>query len=189
MTFKFKSSNQNLTIYCFNNHGEFIKERTVLIEAGTGLPANSTNIKPETIQDKIAVFKNGIWEYFTDYRGKTIYHKVTKEEKQITELGEIETGFTLLKPSSDFDEWVTDESEVDKWVKDEKAESRFNFEKVDSIRESEYKEKTDPLLIEARIKRLQNKEAEAVEYEQRALQIRKQIQLANPYPQQKTGEK
>lgn len=44
-------------------------------------------------------------EYVEDNRGKTIYSTTTKESKSVDYLGEIESEWTLLEPSSEFDEW------------------------------------------------------------------------------------
>lgn len=44
-------------------------------------------------------------EYVEDNRGKTIYNTTTKESKKVDYLGEIESGWTLIEPTSEFDEW------------------------------------------------------------------------------------
>lgn len=56
------------------------------------------------------------------------------------------------------------------------------FEKVRDTRERLYVENTDPLISTASMKRVEKEDGLAIEYEQRALQIKRRIQEANPYP-------
>ncbi|HFG1885800.1 TPA: phage tail protein, partial [Vibrio cholerae] len=50
------------------------------------------------------------------------------------------------------------------------------------LRRSLYFAMVDPLVSEANIKRLQGKEAEAIELERQAIAAREKIQLENPWP-------
>lgn len=59
---------------------------------------------------------------------------------------------------------------------------KLNFLAVDKSRANAYRVEVDPLLSEARIKTLLGDVLMATEYETRALQLRLQIQEANPYP-------
>lgn len=45
------------------------------------------------------------WQIVIDYRGFTIYNTANKTPKVVTAFGDIPTGFTMLSPTSDFDEW------------------------------------------------------------------------------------
>lgn len=56
------------------------------------------------------------WLHVPDYRGSVVYDKETKQQTEITELGELPDNLTLDVPETQFDKWngkkwVTDKSE------------------------------------------------------------------------------
>lgn len=68
------------------------------------------------------------------------------------------------------------------WVTDISAKYIAEFDQVDNLRRHLYFAMVDPLVSEANIKRLQGKEAEAIELERQAIAAREKIQLENPWP-------
>nr|WP_156115432.1 MULTISPECIES: tail fiber assembly protein [Xenorhabdus] len=67
------------------------------------------------------------WEYISDYRGKTAYHIQTRQHIEITEMGDIPTELTLLKPKTPFDEWNGTH-----WVTDIEAHSQYEVQQAES---------------------------------------------------------
>ncbi|CAQ85697.1 tail fiber assembly protein [Photorhabdus asymbiotica] len=53
------------------------------------------------------------WEILPDYRGKIAYDTLTREQTEITEIGELPDTLTFKKPPTDFDKW-----DGEKWVVD-----------------------------------------------------------------------
>lgn len=144
-------------------------------------PRNSVQL--ETLPDKkgFAVVLNKdltATEYIIDHREKTIYNTANfAESKQVDELGEIKEGWTLDKPTTEFDTWINDA-----WVTDTQAEFEANINNVDSTRRSLYSSMVDPLISEANIERLQGNEEAAVELENQAIAAREKIRTENPWP-------
>ncbi|MDN6983666.1 phage tail protein, partial [Vibrio cholerae] len=89
----------------------------------------------------------------------------------------IKEGFTDKKPKTRWDKWNDGE-----WVTDLSAQYIAEFDQVDNLRRHLYFTMVDPLVSEANIKRLQGKEAEAIELERQAIAAREKIQLENPWP-------
>lgn len=56
---------------------------------------------PKTGADKSAVFEAVKWTLVEDHRGKTVYHKQTKVERTVTELGPVPDAETELAPGPD----------------------------------------------------------------------------------------
>lgn len=91
-------------------------------------PRDSLLVKPLEPKDgfivRVCEFVNGRptnTEHVEDNRGKTIYNTTTKESKKGDYLGKIESGWTIIEPTSEFDEW-----DVDGWVKN--LDLAFNAE-------------------------------------------------------------
>lgn len=59
------------------------------------IPTNATELEPPQAENRIPVFKNGIWELEKDYRGKTQVKLETGEPSEVTEIGELADGFVL----------------------------------------------------------------------------------------------
>lgn len=75
---------------------------------GTGLAANSTDIKPPSYSTgEIPVFNEDQqkWSIVEDHRLKTAYSLETKSELHVDYIGPIKSGYTLQKPNSIFDQW------------------------------------------------------------------------------------
>lgn len=76
-----------------------------------GLP-NATDVPPPEQEGKTAVFGEHGWELVADYRNQTAYRTADKSSLEITDLGELPAGYTLLQPS-EFDSWTSNEWQTD----------------------------------------------------------------------------
>lgn len=97
--------------------------------------------------------------------------------KEIDEQELIPEGWTDKERKTAFDRWMDGE-----WVTDISAKYIDEFNQVDNLRRSLYFAMVDQLASEANIKRLQGKEAEAIELERQAIAAREKIQLDHPWP-------
>ena len=101
----FAEETKEVTLYSYNTQGVFTGEFQYLWVVGTGLASNSTLEKP--LKDKdgfVSVWNGSAWEYQENHLGKTIYSTETKESKTVDYVGEIQQGWTPLKPI-EFGEW------------------------------------------------------------------------------------
>ncbi|HDL8485690.1 TPA: tail fiber assembly protein [Yersinia enterocolitica] len=126
MTIKFDKSGYAITsgfITVYNvtpDKGEYIGSSTEFISAGQGLPAFAYIDKP--LEDKkgfaiCRVLDSESWEYIVDYRGRTRYSTLTKEQILIKDLGDYPASTTDIVPTQ-FDQW-----DGNMWVSDEVAKS------------------------------------------------------------------
>ncbi len=108
---------------------------------------------------------------------RSIWNCEGYSRKEIDEQELIPEGWTDKERKTAFDRWIDGE-----WVTDISAKYIAEFDQVDNLRRSLYFAMVDPLVSEANIKRLQGKEAEAIELEHQAIAAREKIQLENPWP-------
>ncbi|ELJ8791302.1 phage tail protein [Vibrio cholerae] len=108
---------------------------------------------------------------------RTIWNYEDYSRKEIDEQELIPDGWTDKERKTAFDRWMDGE-----WVTDISAKYIDEFNQVDNLRRSLYFAMVDPLVSEANIKRLQGKEAEAIELERQAIAAREKIQLDHPWP-------
>ncbi len=121
-------------------------------------------------------------EYIVDHRGKTIYNKANPlESKQVTDLGDIEEGWTLNQPPH---QYVTWSEELNDWEVNPQAKYEAELQQVANTRESLYVQIVDRLNNEAKmIRRVERDEAKAAEYEAQADAAYVQIRADNPWPE------
>ena len=115
MTFKFSNKDQVLTIHNYDHQGLYISSVTILIEANTGLPAQSTvEALPELLDGQKAVYQYGLWKALYDHRTKTAYAKDrdNAHNYEIVEFGGLPETHTLLEPGT-YDSWINDAWEYD----------------------------------------------------------------------------
>ncbi|KPU82617.1 hypothetical protein JI57_03920 [Psychromonas sp. PRT-SC03] len=143
------------------------------------LPENHSFIMPPVAEKGCVVrLKKGIWHQIEDHRDALIYdHQDCQNSKRVEEIGTVESGFTLDMPNTIYDKWKNEG-----WVTNQSNQYIGNFNDVDSTRRSLYSQGCDPLMFEASMKRLQNKENEASELETQALAARAKIETENPWP-------
>ena len=117
-------------------------------------------------------------EYVEDHREKTIYNtQNSKQSKTVEQLGAIEDGWTLLKPATQFDEWLNDA-----WVTNEQAQYEAQVQQVDATRRSLYLN-VDALRNEAAmIRDVEDDEAKAADYDEQAKELYLKIREDNPWP-------
>ncbi|WP_392440069.1 tail fiber assembly protein [Edwardsiella piscicida] len=85
---------------------EFTGRYDVRVLEGTGIPGYSTLLIPlEVTNGKAIIFNGTHWEYIDDHRGDTVYSTSTGESSQVTYLGDIKPGYTLIKPGTPYDAW------------------------------------------------------------------------------------
>ncbi|EJH64588.1 hypothetical protein [Vibrio cholerae] len=115
---------------------------------------------------------------------KAPYVKVTAylksdctKQKEFDDITLVTDDYTLKEPATRFDEWIDDA-----WVTNISNQYIDEFDQVDNMRRGLYFTMVDPLVSEANIKRLQGKEAEAIELERQAIAAREKIQLDHPWP-------
>lgn len=108
---------------------------------------------------------------------RTIWNCEDYSRKEIDEQEFIPDGWTDKERKTAFDRWIDGE-----WETDISAKYIAEFDQVDNLRRHLYFTMVDPLVSEAKIKRLQGKEAEAIELERQAIAAREKIQLDHPWP-------
>ena len=97
------------------NTGEFVNATYEYVADGIGLPSHVCLDAPNEVENGQAIIRQGNqWIYPKDFRGQKIYSTKTGAESTVTSIGDIPDGFTLLKPSSEFDSWNGKIWELDK---------------------------------------------------------------------------
>lgn len=108
MTFEFSDQDQTITIHHFNTEGIYLSSSDVLIEANTGLPANSTvEVLPDMTAEQVAIYREGHWVAKNDHRGRVAYAKsrLDAESYTVEDFSDIPDSHTLDKPG-EFDSWT-----------------------------------------------------------------------------------
>lgn len=127
-----------------NRTGEFINATYEYVAEGIGLPDHVCLDAPKSVKDGKAIIRDGDkWSYPSDHRGKKIYSTVTGAELTITEIGDIPSDYTLLKPSSEFDNW-----NGENWVLNAEKQHQHEIDVATSLKKhllSEVKEQIEYL--------------------------------------------
>ncbi|CFQ33733.1 tail fiber assembly protein [Yersinia aleksiciae] len=113
--FKFSDENRIITVYNYSPAtGEFIGQSDAFIPANTGLPAYSAFIAPPQIMNGYSVvFIDDKWQLIEDHRQKIVFDTATVQSVTIDKLGGIPKNFTVVSPSTPFDQWDGSEWRVD----------------------------------------------------------------------------
>lgn len=129
----FKIKSGYVIVYHYSEiTGEYSGETNEYINSGASVPAHSTIIKPPASKTGYAIIfdkKSKDWTYVIDYRGKTIYNKLDLSETFVFRVGEIDSEYTLLKPSTKYDKW-----DGEKWVTDFKAKKDGDIKDAEQVR-------------------------------------------------------
>lgn len=97
------------------------------------IPAHATTIIIPTILDGYTIIFNGSsWDNVEDNRNLTTYNILTQEESVIDHLGQIDTDYTELVPSSAFDNW-----NGTTWIFDLIKYKNSKIEEIDNISENQ----------------------------------------------------
>ena len=108
-------------IYSVDAKGEFLQATYQYLPTGVGLPAHAYLEAPKNVKDNQAIIHNGQqWTYQPDFRGTKIYSTKTGAETTMQEVGEITDGYTIVKPTSQFDSW-----DGEKWVLDTEKQHQY----------------------------------------------------------------
>ncbi|WP_199464888.1 hypothetical protein [Vibrio sp. bablab_jr001] len=178
--------------YTYNKETLVVNQKgisTTLRQALPEYPRDALLIKPlpdkEGLVVRVCKFENGrptATEYVADHRGKTIYNTAKPlESKQVKDLGDIEDGWTLTKPSH---QYVTWSDELADWQVDTQAKYEAEVQQVTNTRESLYVQIVDRLNNEAKmIRRVEGDETKAAEYEAQADAAYLKIRADNPWPE------
>lgn len=95
--------------------GEYQGATYQFLPVGVGLPAYAYLDAPKKVEDDYAIVRQGDkWIYPVDHRGKAIYSTETGAESIVANIGDTPEGYTMLKPTSDFDSWNGKKWELDK---------------------------------------------------------------------------
>lgn len=120
------------------NTGEYLSATYQYLPVGVGLPAHSYADAPKKNKADQAIFRQGDkWVYPRDYRGQLIYSTETGIESTVHTVGDIPSGFTMLKPSSSFDAW-----NGEAWVLDEEKKLQHEINKIAKIKKQLFDEAT-----------------------------------------------
>ncbi len=178
--------------YTYNKETLIVNQKgisTTLRQALPEYPRDALLIKPLPEKEGFVVracdFENRrptATEYVADHCGKTIYNKAKPpESKQVKDLGDIEDGWTLTKPPH---QYVTWSEALDDWQVDTQAKYEAELQQVANTRESLYVQIVDRLNNEAKmIRRVEDDEVKAAEYEAQADAAYLQIRADNPWPE------
>lgn len=111
-------------VYNVNSQtGEYQDATYQFLPIGVGVPAHAYLDAPNEVDDQHAIVRQGDkWTYPIDHRGKKIYSTKTGSESIVTNIADIPDGYTLLKPSSEFDSW-----NGKKWVLDKEKQHQHEI--------------------------------------------------------------
>lgn len=125
-----------LTVYhAHPQTAEYLSASYEYLMAGVGLPAHSypdAPVLPPVGQALRRRVGGQGWEHVADYRGQTAYHTETRQPSVVEVIGELQEGFTLLAPATDFDSWSGK-----KWVTDKTAMQAAEIQAAQQIAQQE----------------------------------------------------
>ncbi|HHQ4805126.1 TPA: tail fiber assembly protein [Aeromonas veronii] len=99
--------------------GELTTSDDIWVSMGCGLPAGVYLDEPPAKEDGKAIIRsNSDWTLVDDLRGQTAYNTATGQPIEITDIGPLTEGLTLVAPSSQFDRW-----NGSAWARDEQEEA------------------------------------------------------------------
>lgn len=102
----FAEETKEVTLYSYDSNGIYYGAFDYKWEVGTGIAANSTlEIPPEAQEGFVCIWNNQSWELKEDHRDKVVYSTLDRSESKVDYIGSIKEGYTLLKPSTEFDLW------------------------------------------------------------------------------------
>lgn len=122
-------------VYNYNGDGEFNGSSYLQIEIGTGIPAQSTLIRPNERRDGFTQVFNEEkqeWQYVEDHRYDDVYNIETKQKEDIRYIGKLKPEHTLLEPPSMDHEFINGE-----WIITEEKQAELdaleNQRKIQSL--------------------------------------------------------
>lgn len=128
-------------------------------------------------------YQNGSWSVKERFVKVTAYNTQTKQPQEFDDKTLVTDGYTLLKPSTQFDEWINNA-----WVTNEQAQYEAQVQQVDATRRALYLN-VDALRNEAVMIRMLSTdetksadEAKAADYDEQAKALYLKIRDENPWP-------
>jgi len=114
-----------VTVYNYDReNNEYISSTQEHVVAGSGIPANSTFVKPLDHKDGFTQIFNEAdqkWKYIEDHRYDDVYNIKTKQKEDIRYLGKLKPEHTLLAPPS-FDYEIID----GEWIITEEKQAKLD---------------------------------------------------------------
>lgn len=160
-------------IYNYNKDGEFNGSSYLQIEIGTGIPAQSTLIRPNDRKDGFTQVFNEEkqqWQYVEDHRYDDVYNINTRQKEDIKYLGKLKQEHTLLAPPSADHEFVNGE-----WViTEEKQIALDELKKQQKV--SELEERKNSLSTDMNMHLLLDEKEEAKAVAQKIKDINSEIE-------------
>lgn len=160
-------------VYNYNSEGEFNGSSYLQIEIGTGIPAQSTLIRPNDRKDGFTqVFneKKQEWQYIEDHRYDEVYNIETKQKEDVRYLGKLKSEHTLIAPPSTNHEFVNGE-----WViTEEKQIALDELKKQQKV--SELEERKNSLSTDMNMHLLLDEKEEAKAIAQQIKDINSEIE-------------
>lgn len=102
----FAQETKTVKLYSFDSHCIYCGSFDYKWDFGTGIAANSTlEVPPEAKAGFVCVWNNQAWELKEDHQDKVVYSTLDRSESKVDYIGSIKEGYTLLKPSTEFDSW------------------------------------------------------------------------------------
>lgn len=134
------------TVYTINpTTNEYLSVQETWVSIGTGLPAGAYLDEPMQPEHGKAIVRIGnAWELVDDYRGQTAYHKQTRQQIIIDELGPIREILTTTPPTSPFDVWNEQSQE---WIKDVTQEELWLIQQAQSQRQALMSEASQEIAV------------------------------------------
>lgn len=135
-----------VTVYNYNENSEFTGESTILVEEGTGIPAQSTLEKVVKEKKGFArVFDGKRWTHVEDHRSTEVYDTNTKQKEEVKYLGALKPEHTTIAPPSQDHEFIDGEWILTEEKKQEIAErereaerARIQAERAKLMQEMQY---------------------------------------------------
>lgn len=160
-------------VYNYNGDGEFNGSSYLQIEIGTGIPAQSTLIRPNDRKDSFTQVFNEEkqeWQYVEDHRYDEVYNIETKQKEDIKYLGKLKPEHTLIVPPSTDHEFVNGE-----WViTEEKKIALDELKKQQKV--SELEERKNSLSTDMNMHLLLDEKEEAKAIAQQIKDINSEIE-------------
>ena len=119
-----------VTVYNYNDQGEFTGESNILVEEGTGIPAQSTLEKVIKEKKGFARVFDKKWTYIEDHRGAEVYDINTKQKEEVKYLGALKPEHTTIAPPSNDHEFIDGDWILTEEKKQEIAEREREAERA-----------------------------------------------------------
>lgn len=122
----------------YQYHGvtkEYTGTQMVFVLKSFGIPADSCLDAPGVpVAENMAIVRTSdgkSWLHVPDYRGSVAYDKETKQQAEITEIGELPDNLTTEAPKTPFDKW-----NGKKWVTDKSEQLAYEIAIAESQKQS-----------------------------------------------------